>query len=428
MNEITMARISSRIVMAMIVGVFLVACGGGGGGGDRSGLLSASYNISGVVSGDIKAGVSVSLIGSTVPAVTSDANGNFSFSSLVNGDYTVAPSLNGYTFSPSSMPIVVAGTNVTGKNFVATANATPSYSLSGTITGGVKQKVLITLSGGGSATATTDANGYYILNGLKAASYVVTPSKLGYTFSPVPPTVVISNSNISGTNFTAIGMLNDTGITSNQCFQLAASSVFASCSNSFATTLNNAQDGMVGRDVLTPIDNNNGQLGFDFTSIAGGACIQDNVTGLMWESKTTAPGLHNLTNTYTNYSATYNPANLYGTATDASGLIAAVNSEALCGFNDWRMPAADELQSIVNFGVTSGASVDPVWFPNTQASVFWSDTPNVDVSSSAWFVDFGIGSINNGHIAFTIGFIPWPYWQTNIRGENHYVRLVRTGQ
>ncbi len=96
--------------------------------------------------------------------------------------------------------MTVSGGTVTVPDFAATPG-TPLYSISGVVTGDVKYQVLITLSGAGSATTWTDANGNYTLPNLVAGSYTVTPSLAGYTFSsPLTPTLGPS---ISNQNFTA---------------------------------------------------------------------------------------------------------------------------------------------------------------------------------------------------------------------------------
>ena len=78
-----------------------------------------AYSISGTVSGT--AGATINLIGTSIASVTTDGSGNYSFSGLANGSYTVTPVLSGYTFSPINVDVTVSGGNVAGVNFTATA-------------------------------------------------------------------------------------------------------------------------------------------------------------------------------------------------------------------------------------------------------------------------------------------------------------------
>lgn len=189
---------------------------------------------------------------------------------------------------------------------------------------------------------------------------------------------------------TATGKLNDTGQTASQCYR-AGSDVLTNC-DSLAMALNNAQDGMVGRDANVATNSNaDGKLGFSFTKVTGG-CVQDNVTGLTWEVKTTDGGLRDYSKTYTNYSTSYDPSRLYGTSTDASGFVKTVNASNLCGFSDWRLPTADELQSIVDYSVAlPGPAIDASVFPATTNSEFWSGSGDVINKTFAWSVSFKYG-------------------------------------
>ncbi len=160
----------------------------------------ATYSISGTVSGATASGVSMALTGAATANTTTDASGNYTFSGLNNGSYTVTPSKSGYTFSPVNIAVTISGANQTGKNFTATATTT--YSISGTITkstGGALSGVAVSCTG---ASATTDASGNYTLSGLANGTYTVTPTLAGYTFSPVNQSVTISGANVTGKNFT----------------------------------------------------------------------------------------------------------------------------------------------------------------------------------------------------------------------------------
>lgn len=77
----------------------------------------ADLTISGTISGDVKAGVTISC--GTLPAVTSDASGNYVFSKVPTGTTCVLiPRLEDYAFTPSSVSIEVKGTGVS-QNFEA---------------------------------------------------------------------------------------------------------------------------------------------------------------------------------------------------------------------------------------------------------------------------------------------------------------------
>lgn len=69
---------------------------------------AATYSISGAVSGPVKQNVLITLTlggstsGTTIGTAVTEPDGSYSFSGLVAGTYTVAPSLSGYIFTPAS--------------------------------------------------------------------------------------------------------------------------------------------------------------------------------------------------------------------------------------------------------------------------------------------------------------------------------------
>ncbi len=77
------------------------------------------------------------------------------------------------------------------------------------------------------------------------------------------------------------------------------------------------------------------------------------------------------------------------------------SSLSLAGQTGWRLPSEIELYSLVDFTVTSGATIDATAFPNTPAVWFWSSSPVAGYPSYAWVVDFYSGSTNNSDVSNT---------------------------
>jgi hypothetical protein len=177
---------------------------GSGGTVEEEPLPPATYTLSGFVNataGPAVSGVTITLAGASSGTTVTNAGGYYSFSSLANGNYTVTPSLSGYTFSPVSHAVVVNGANVSGQDFTATGSIT--YRISGTVSGAVASGVTITLSGPPARTTVSDGSGAYSFTGVINATYGLTPSLPGYTFFPVSHTVVVNGADVSGQDFTA---------------------------------------------------------------------------------------------------------------------------------------------------------------------------------------------------------------------------------
>jgi len=79
-----------------------------------------THSISGTVSGDVQAGVSIAV--DATHSATTDASGNYTIGGLTDGTYTVTPTLPGYTFAPATASATVSGADVTGVDFSATQN------------------------------------------------------------------------------------------------------------------------------------------------------------------------------------------------------------------------------------------------------------------------------------------------------------------
>ena len=209
------------------------------------------------------------------------------------------------------------------------------------------------------------------------------------------------------------------------------------------------QDAGQGLDAADPPDETDGVAGFSFTkldengdpldaSATDWSCVQDNITGLIWEAKTDDPdSLHYFEDRF----SWYNPDNTQNgeepgfelpssstanggqgddicfgfaggasiTFCNTSAFIDRVNFDALCGFIDWRLPDLVELRSLVNYGIDNDdsvnliPSVDLSFFPNTAVDGgipdstadggirYWSSQTTAGSPNSAWTMFYGFG-------------------------------------
>src|SRR6267143_535336 len=197
------SRARGALLLAGILAPLAFLWGCSGGGKSTQPPPPQTYSISGTISPAAGGGgATVTLSGVANATTTANSSGNFSFTGLANGTYTVTPSHAGYTFNPGSLNVTVSGANITtGLNFTATAL---TLSISGTISpaaGG--SAATVTLSGAAGATTTAEGAGNYTFTGLVNGAYTVTPSRTGYTFNPSTQTATVNGANVTGLNFTA---------------------------------------------------------------------------------------------------------------------------------------------------------------------------------------------------------------------------------
>jgi len=128
--------------------------------------------------------------------------------------------------------------------------------------------------------------------------------------------------------------------------------------------------------------------------INGDGTVTDTSTGLMWEQKTDDDTANDKDNSYR--------------WEDALAWVESLNNSNYLGYNDWRLPNKNELQSLVNYSVNY-PSIDSAAFPGTKSGYYWSSTTYG--STYAWTVVFTQGSV---------------YYDN--KSYDHFVRAVRGGQ
>jgi chitinase len=165
---------------------------------------ASSYSVSGTVTvnGVGLKGVTVTIKGTTMSAVTNGL-GNYAIHYVPAGSSgTIVPTLANYTFTPLSIAFAKLSAGLTGQNFTAKIIKPVVYSISGKVLKGTLglPGVLITF---GTFTATTATNGTYTIANIPAGTRGrIIPSLAGYAFTPTSITVSGLTANLVNENFT----------------------------------------------------------------------------------------------------------------------------------------------------------------------------------------------------------------------------------
>ncbi len=152
-------------------------------------------------------GVKVSLTGMESKEATTDASGQYAFSNLREGDYSVGISgfdTDSYGFEKTSMDVSVALGETKKVAFEGTMLRTAGISGQVSVEGTGLKGVKVNLSGASAAETTTDASGQYAFAGLEAGDYTVAISGFddkAYGFDPVEMKVKLGNSESKIQNF-----------------------------------------------------------------------------------------------------------------------------------------------------------------------------------------------------------------------------------
>lgn len=142
---------------------------------------------------------------------------------------------------------------------------------------------------------------------------------------------------------------------------------------------------------------------FSAIEVGPETCVLDTETQLVWQSKTSAPGLNNADNTYSwfapdeangelDYRGLEDGGVCDGSECDTWHYVQAVNLAGYCGRNDWRMPTKDEMFSISDLRrAASPPTINTVFFPNARAAEYWTGNDYSFQYNTAWAWNFEFG-------------------------------------
>ena len=140
-----------------------------------------------------------------------------------------------------------------------------------------------------------------------------------------------------------------------------------------------------------------------YRAVDYGGCVEDTVTGLTWELKSDAAGLHNWRKTYTwfnpdepnnevDYRGMPDGGECSASDCDIWEFVRAVNVAGHCGYFDWRMPSRNELMSISDLSKADNPpTANLEYFPYMQADEYWTGFDYGMQYQSAWGWNFFYG-------------------------------------
>jgi hypothetical protein len=147
-----------------------------------------TYTISGrVADGDGDPVPGVQVIAGIQHTTTTGTGGEFSFTGLLTGSYSVTPTFAGCLFTP---PVRAASVppDATGQDFQARCE----FDISGLVVDGSNNPFAgVEISSSAGHVATSDDTGRYVVTGVPSGTYSITPSLEGYVFWPAERGVAV---------------------------------------------------------------------------------------------------------------------------------------------------------------------------------------------------------------------------------------------
>jgi hypothetical protein len=164
------------------------------------------YSIGGVIktgNGAPVANVMIALSGPTSATTSTNAGGQYSFGNLPPGQYSVQPSLSGYTFGPTGWNVALGSADVLDADFLASQGLIIGGRVTDRAGSGLPGVQVTCKAKTGTLSTTTNAEGFYSFNNMQPNSYTVKAIKPRTKFKPSTFRVSLTNSSRNDLRFSA---------------------------------------------------------------------------------------------------------------------------------------------------------------------------------------------------------------------------------
>jgi hypothetical protein len=370
------------------------------------------YGISGKVSGDVQDGVMINLSGASNATTITVADGTYSFTGLVPGNYTITASVcefNDCFFSPSNIVVELVDADITSVDFISSLTAYLTLLPDTGQTGDYTSTFGEDSDYGPNVHSYTDLGNGIVRDNVTGLEWQQLTAPGSYSREEA----------IDYCNGLTLGEHNDWRLPTIKELSILVDSSISSPGPTINTEFfpdteddeywsssTNVQYSGVfwvvhfGEGWVYDINDfgfkvravRSGQSDNNFTNNDDGTVI-DISTGLMWQ-QATAPGIG---------SGEYPDRYTWEQA------LSYCENLGLADYNDWRLPNRNELQSILGYDASEPA-IDTTFFPDPMTGFYWTSTTNAYFTDSAWIVDFVYGNVYGDYF----------------KAENLYVRAVRS--
>src|SRR5712664_2094777 len=289
---------------------------------------------------------------------------------------------------------------VSGQNTQPSSpSPTQSYSISGTISpaaGG--NGATVTLSGAASATTTANSSGSYTFTGVADGTYTVTPSRLGYTFTPGNRTAVVSGANVTAADFTATA----------QTFGISGTISPAAGGNGATVTLSGAAS-------ATTTANSSGN--YAFSGLANGTyAVTPSRTGYTFSPSVQAATLNDANITGLNFTATAQVGSTFSISGTISPTAGGAGATVLLSGTAGATTVTNSAGNYTFIGLANGSYTAT---PNNPGFTFTPASQNVTVTTNVPGVNFTAAAQQTHSVALT-----WNASTSTVLGYNVYRSTV----